>query len=788
MNAGILRALYGEAGIAVTSSPVSQLQHVRKPGMKAEDTAAEQKDQNKGANGIHSINLKPLLSNEDLSNSKGGLSCALVAKEEVKSPIKSTAPAVPKKSATNGLSAKIFNAKTNDSKPLDRKEYIARMLAAKASKPATSVNSSLPLEASIVTAPKVAAQPVSMRDSTTRVLPAADLKAQDHSQQEFKEASGIMSHALKDDADAEAKRRAQTDLARQKIEALKSQQETRKVTSSILIPQNEPASSGKIHQAPVLPPIAVPVPPDPSRPSSYFSPISQKTPFNIPGLFMTAEPSQSVIPTDRGPTQPSEAPTQESQESSSASKTSQKRLLSMAAAPDKDPSVEIKSGAVVGGSSASIAGNRKRQKAADFLDSPSTRFKRPLGRQENSSVIIDLSDDEMVDASDVDSILIETTSGRAPTPKQSRLNDLVSDKQKSSQDLPPLHDSSSQRRTPAMTPPVGLMPNQARGLRTKEMEIESMNRRIAELEQRINAKKTTSRASTPRPSGSTTVSSPPDKLAQDKGEKSKVTAEPFADTNGDSSDDRRSRQVSLVTKEDAENVATERELHEVGMAKAEAENTLAAGIAQASAEEQLLQQDCSRSIEVEEYSKFGDEAKGLKRLQSQEIGQVQLDQEQQRQDRSEELRQIGKHPDIQERKHSHSPEEVRPSILAENRRMRRTAIEAGLPVLDATVEKTKQRLESLRKEIENLEKEVRKGVEGRKALVEELMSLSPASNAQQLPNDQDFLAMDAQVAQPMAWEEDQGKWSSESSNQETPRGPQDTDRTLSSIRKGRTTD
>ena len=64
------------------------------------------------------------------------------------------------------------------------------------------------------------------------------------------------------------------------------------------------------------------------------------------------------------------------------------------------------------------------------------------------------------------------------------------------------------------------------------------------------------------------------------------------------------------------------------------------------------------------------------------------------------------------------------NVIKERKEERRAAIEAGLPLLDAEVQKTEQKLQHLRNQIRELESDLQRGVEGRRNLVEELRSLS----------------------------------------------------------------
>ena len=79
-----------------------------------------------------------------------------------------------------------------------------------------------------------------------------------------------------------------------------------------------------------------------------------------------------------------------------------------------------------------------------------------------------------------------------------------------------------------------------------------------------------------------------------------------------------------------------------------------------------------------------------------------------------------------ERQHA---QELAVQVERQQRLERRAAIEAGLPILDAEVEKTEQKLLLLRRQVEDLELELERGIKGRRDLVEELQGLRTPPNA-----------------------------------------------------------
>lgn len=765
MDPDLLRTLCTKFGIPIASPSPSQLPQVAQPVASGPGAATKADKQSKDSNVRFPIQHNELPANTDQNNSRSDSSFTTATQHETKNTTTPLTALASKNNTTSGLLAKASGKKPAESKGLDRKDYIARMLAAKAGKAAATTNPSVPSEVSTITTSEVAAQSVPFRAAEISNMPDAAHVTPDTDQQARNGARAILPPSLKENADAEVKRKAQTDLARQKIEALKLQQETRRATGNLSTDQNYPFLSDSNSLAQVSAPEPLPRPPVPNRQSSYFSPIGQKAPFSIPGLFMTSEPSPSTKTSEKDPHQHSAAPAQELQEPIRLSEAFQQPPVNMTPDASREPIFEPSNDAETLSAALSTA-HRKRRKAVDFLDSASRRIKRPLGQQDDCSFIIDISDDEMADHSDLGSIDTDATDRRVLASNNSQLRDVTSSRQKSTRDFPPLSDFSSLRKKPAMTPPAAPVLHQAKGLKTKEMEIELMNRKIAELEQRINAKRTSSRAHTPGVSGSTTMSPARRQPSQDGGEEPK---EVCAETDGHGGHGS-PEEVSLVALETADTVSAEQKLHEVELAKAEVERSLAADLAPTPDGEQILQQDQPGAIQKIEQSTRRDEAQSPAPLEAREVEGRQMQSKQLPPICNQELSQCTERIHFRERQESPCPEaEHTPSQreegltnpLNEQRRIRRAAIESGLPVLDASMEKTKQKLESLRNEIEALELEVKKGEEGRRALVEELETLPHAKEAQQPSQQEQPFVTDqsGELPEQLPMEETQGKCS-----------------------------
>ena len=733
LNPEILQTLYAEVGIQLSSSSPSRLQQAIEPGASTQNIAGEGKLDLKQTQSAPLMDHTSSPSRLALETVKSVASPMTSEKDERKSTINSLIVTAPKKSAGNTHSAKISSSKTHDVKPLDRKEYIARMLAAKATKPLATSNTSVPLKADTSKTAETAPPPLNS-NGTANTSIAAPLKLVDRV---HGDAAASMPHPPKDDISADAKRKAQTDLARQKIEALKLRQETPKVTPSGPVHQPHAIPSGI--KPPALPAIPAMVnrPPAPGRQSSYFSPISENAPFSIPGLFMTTIPPETVKQSHEKPAQLISTSTKEPQQLSVPIEPHHEPASTSEEALTRISSSETRNEAEPDKSAMSATMHRKRQKAADFLDSPSIRIKRPLGQQENSSIIIDISDDDMDVTSDNDNVDIEAHDQQVLVSKKPQPTDSVNGRPKLLQDLPPLSGSPSQRANTITTGSILSMPTQAKGLKTKEIEIDMMNRKIAELEQRINAKRTNSRAQTPRASDRATVSPPRNKASQAEAEASAATIQPSLHTDSVVVDDF-SDQTPAAFIEEADKLATEQKLHEMETEKAEAERSLAADVARVSGETEMLKQEQTQSTKDNEPVRFESEAESLASSQSYRIEQHETQDEQMSQDHDDELDRLKEGSHLQKRveeksleeEQCHAQKEEQVKAFEEQRRMRKSAIESGLPILDATMERTKQKLEFLRREIEGLEQEVQKGVTGRKALVKELMSLSLPTDPQ----------------------------------------------------------
>jgi hypothetical protein len=389
-----------------------------------------------------------------------------IAVSTLPSQISSKAPAL----NTTAQAKPVITANTNMNRnvpvksapsPIDRKDYIARLQAAKmgkqaaTSKPAGHENLSATSNATTATGKNVQAQPDSKTSETLAATDESIITAE--------------------------KRKAQTELARQKMEALA----TRKTAPSTAVVSTEatPASLSRtssfasamntneqdqiqserqsLSRSSPPSPIhenSAAIPSTISQTSNQATP-SSKLPFGgIPGLFMTASPSTK-------PTQP--------------------QVTSIFAT--RETSVPV------------AARNRKRPVASDFDEPEELRqltngFKRPFGQSRhdhvNEEMIIEVSDDETAGSGmDMDD------DQDAPEPPAHLPNNgnHTPFRQSTIRNLPPMPDLPSRATSvkPAVsavsTPPAVQTPGSlahVEDLKKREEEIAALRRRIAEAERR----------------------------------------------------------------------------------------------------------------------------------------------------------------------------------------------------------------------------------------------------------------------------------------------------------------
>lgn len=322
-------------------------------------------------------------------------------------------------------------------KPLERKELIARMLAAKSGQGSGAPQSKpeLEKEASATDAP-----PSAVAEDPATIV---SLNESADSERESR---------------AREKNKAKTELARQRMELLKRQGLTRGQHKSQSDAKGDHAVQSHPASIPTPPPIRHPLPNRPPVPDPVPPP-----PVRIPGLFMTEQippPQEATVDFDRSalvdstPQPPAPQP------------------------PAPQPAVN----------------QRKRPRASDFDEPPDSRTQPSMSAGIHATedrLIIDISDDEdLYEDSDNDGMDINTSADQMMQDARTKaLNGIKVprlEKYPSSTDLSSRKPNS--KTSDPSTPQPAVVSNDLEGLRQKDKEIQAMRRRIAEMEERKKTK------------------------------------------------------------------------------------------------------------------------------------------------------------------------------------------------------------------------------------------------------------------------------------------------------------
>ncbi|RDW72484.1 uncharacterized protein DSM5745_07656 [Aspergillus mulundensis] len=404
INPTILKQLYEEVGIKVPTTPLSD------------------------------VYTRPA-ANEDVYSSAS----PSVANGDAKQPTQQVEPQVPARqmlTPSEPSSTPPKSAPVSARKPMERKEVIARMLAAKAAK---SSPASAPPPFATQTADVSQSTPATAEKSTTST-PAQDPMANEKE------------NRLKE------KNKAQTELARQRIEQLKKQGLMRNPQKSQSDSDKEQAN---VQESP-QPQNTIVQHPLPERP-----PLPVSTSLDhIPGLFMT----EQTLPATNG----------------------------VNATPVQEPILES--------ATHSRSSQRKRPRASDFDDDPIPIPKRTFSNGTNHQIaperlVIDISDDEFYDDDDVSMDIDTTSTGLSKNSGIQAAEGLHRAYLSAAESLPHRPATSQSYGISSSSTPNNN--NNRNGeqddLRKKDLEIQAMHRRIAELEQRKKAK-LASRTQSPRTS------------------------------------------------------------------------------------------------------------------------------------------------------------------------------------------------------------------------------------------------------------------------------------------------
>ncbi|KAL8732833.1 MAG: hypothetical protein Q9166_002434 [cf. Caloplaca sp. 2 TL-2023] len=413
-------------------------------------------------------------------------------------------------------------------KPIDREAHIARLQAAKAGKVPSATSVSQPsLDPSSQSTrqdppPNIEGEVVETRASDNR-------RSRDNLPANMTTLSNApMTAAFASNAAAEAKKREQTELARRKIEELKNRSKVSKVTlpATTEVPTAAPVPATAVaasqpsyleHQLMgvqsnqaltenTIPPLAHAIPQ-----YSYFS--SQNAMFSLPGLFMSPSQSQANVETE--PVRI--APAQNGLANVAMAESVIFHTTKADSTPDQSvpvsekllPSLQEKQspGTLVTSQRTSPQVNnnpRKRPTAADFIEPVTSKFRRSQSYKIGSSVVFEVSDDEgdesEKDTSDVQGNGVQdikAVQNREYLTSRSGSTDNINPHQHPT--LNDLHEKPDPNSRLKLAPHGSQTPTQkdSGGLRAREEEIERMNRKILEMEQRRKAKQGVSRAQTP---------------------------------------------------------------------------------------------------------------------------------------------------------------------------------------------------------------------------------------------------------------------------------------------------
>ncbi|KAL8844840.1 MAG: hypothetical protein Q9176_000940 [Flavoplaca citrina] len=406
-------------------------------------------------------------------------------------------------------------------KPVDRKDYIARLQAAKAGKVAsTATASQLSLGSTTPKAPQNAAPNVT---SQLRVAsPSVNISSQNGvlTQNRGSTNSSVTAVSFATPT-VESKKREQTELARRKIEELKSRSNVPKEKQSTNDELSSPAASSKQQTNPTMQ--SVEVRPNEvstktassgialSAPQHAYFPF-RNGPFSLPGLFM----STSSVLDDHKTEAPKAAPLQDrTQNGRESEPTVTHSLVATSSLPlpfsapensppspqDAESPEEISRVTPV-----QINSNpRKRPTAADFIQPIPSKIQRSHSYKADNSVVFEVSDDD-ADEFEIETSDVETSGDPEIKVLHSRhtlASHLASPDDPKSRPESALNDPHAKpekavnRLNVAQSNPQNPNKKDADGLRAREEEIERMNRKIIEMEQRRKMRQDVSRTQTP---------------------------------------------------------------------------------------------------------------------------------------------------------------------------------------------------------------------------------------------------------------------------------------------------
>lgn len=407
-------------------------------------------------------------------------------------------------------------------KPVDRKDYVARLLAAKAGKALPAMNGSKP--SSYTTPQSVGQEPApGTNNQADRVDEADSVHVQNKNAPRVMDASSEVNTNTGPQklAAAEAKKRAQTELARRKIEELKQRSEAQKTAS--MSTKGAPLSPATKQSSPNEKPTRAPAigitlsttgsPFVLNTPQHSYFPL-QNTTFTLPGLFMSSQQSQPKPRSQLVPLAPGSDMFQTSEPKPETGKVSRTGVVvdpephevETLAPSDQENKVPVQAPIAEGMTPRAISNSRKRPTAADFTEPVPVKSRRVHASKAEESVVFDISDDEVAESvHDSSEMPMDSDQGiEHQYAKGLQSSGLGIIEHADFRQHPALGDSVGRLEPFKSTPSVSLQTSQGitkqkepGGLKSNEEEIARMKRKIAEMEDRRKSKQTASPAQTP---------------------------------------------------------------------------------------------------------------------------------------------------------------------------------------------------------------------------------------------------------------------------------------------------
>ncbi|MCJ1251410.1 hypothetical protein MMC30_008643 [Trapelia coarctata] len=559
---------------------------------------------------------------------------------------------------------KTKSAPSAEDRALERKDYIAKMLAAKVGKGAASkaLKPTETVKLDVQVDNEKSATDISLQPAPMNII-SPDVKLdQTNIQAEF-----------------EAKKKASTELARRKMEALMTQAHEPHGPSAAKTLSESPRSSQEAqirpasgpslptqtiitHQLVEVAPVSSTQQYTPETP--FFAPLEQRPMIGLPGLSMSyplisapyVRPPSVALSKDINPNEVSSSSV-ETQSATALNDNHSSAVNTPTLNPEpRLPQVASVTNVEVASTplpkAEAMMSSRKRATASDFIDFRSDKAKVRVGPDGPYKLVIgDVSDDEGdfdEDAMDVDE------ASEPPESEPPQLEKATTHNNKTMRDLPPLSNIPAWSKvgiaSSASTPPLVQTPgrsSEAEDLARAEEQIRKLKQMIAEKEERKKAKLYSSRGQSP--GGLTNASS--------------MNAAPTPKTSPESAS-----KVVLTAEKKEQELATVR--HDLEVQK----------IALVAAEKEMqINLDAEKQVQASVVAKA----------------------EQERQ------------------------EAARATTTAEReyRERRKATLEAALPELDAQIEKAMLKLDEMHKQKEELEAEIQRGSEGRKKILQELNAL-----------------------------------------------------------------